>query len=244
MKWTKAYFESMFEGYNSALGNAWGFNWRVSQKKRIEIALKMISSDLKRKGISVLEVGCATADVTKSILGLNRSIERYDALDISAEAIRICNRMGLNNVNFACASILEQDLPENYYDLILCMEVIYYFRGAEQKLCMEKMYRALKPGGCLLISVPYDEKEIYRLLNCKGNYTLQSIELNRNWLWSCIDMKLMRLYGSKIPKYLKGVIYSILSNGTLMNLTYRLCCLLKVEKYTHFYIAYRKSAKG
>jgi len=244
MKYEKAHFEKMFENYNSVEGNDWGINWRASHKKRIEIALDMLIPVLKRKDISILEIGCATGDVTEKILQINHNIKRYDALDISENAIRICKSKEIRQVNFICNSISKQDLPAGSYDLIICMDVIYYLNGMKQQACMENMYKALKPGGQLLICVPYDEKEIYRLLNTKNAYSIASIKLNRNWLWAVIDQKLMMLYKKDIPKWLKRMIYLILSDSILMELAYCLCRILRIERYTHFYIDYRKCVGG
>lgn len=240
MKFSQQYFDSMFKNCDTIDGNNWGINWRASQKKRIEIALEMISKISCKKDISILEIGCATADVTERLLDLNPHIKRYDAIDIAETAIKICKSKKHKNVNFYCESILDKELCSGIYDLILCMDIIYYLREAEQKQCMEKCYKALKPGGAILISCPYDKKEIYRLLNLKGKYQIKSIEFNRNYLWACIDSKLMKYYVRQIPPKIKRMIHILLSNTTLMNVAYQICCILNIEKYTHFYILYGK----
>ena len=240
MKFNQQYFDSMFKEYNTIDGNKWGINWRASQIKRIEIALEMISNILRKKDISILEIGCATADVTERVLDLNPYIKRYDALDISENAIKICKRKKFKNVTFYCGSILDQEVGSGIYDLILCMDLIYYLSKDGQRQCMEKCYRALKPGGKVLISCPYDKLEIYKLLNMKEKYRIKSIEFNRNHLWACIESKLMKYYVQSTPKEVKRMIHVLLSNTTLMNVAYQISCKLKIEKYTHFYILYGK----
>lgn len=244
MRLDKSHFESCFENYNPAEGTSWGFNWRAAMKKRTEIALDMAAPMLKKKGVSVLEVGCAAGDVTKQVLDMCRELERYDALDISENAIRICEGKGLDRggkVRFLCGSIVDQPLSAGTYDLVLCMDVIYYLSKEDQRRSMEKLYEAMKPGGRLLVCVPYEEREIFTLLNSKGRFEIEMIQMNRNVLWAGLDRKLVGLYGRKdiSPKVKRGL-YRFLSNQTLMELSYRLCCRLKLERYTHFYILYRK----
>lgn len=51
-------------------------------------------------------------------------------------------------------SLLNPKLPKNYYDIILCLDVIEHLHFHEQKLAVDNMARMLKPGGKLFITIP------------------------------------------------------------------------------------------
>ncbi len=47
MKKDKEYFENnYFNNFNEQDGNGWGFNWRASQKKRMDNSIKFIEKIL------------------------------------------------------------------------------------------------------------------------------------------------------------------------------------------------------
>ena len=51
-------------------------------------------------------------------------------------------------------SLLDPKLPKNYYDLILCLDVIEHLHFHEQKIAIDNMAKMLKPGGKLFITIP------------------------------------------------------------------------------------------
>jgi len=51
-------------------------------------------------------------------------------------------------------SLLNPRLPKNYYDVILCLDVIEHLHFHEQKIAINNMAKMLKPGGKLFITVP------------------------------------------------------------------------------------------
>lgn len=79
-------------------------------------------------------------------------------LDVKEEQIDDCNRffekIGFENVRFQVADLTRLDY-EQEFDMILCVDVMEHIEADVQVL--ENYYRALKPGGMLLISTPSDQ---------------------------------------------------------------------------------------
>lgn len=79
-------------------------------------------------------------------------------LDVKEEQITDCNRffqkIGFENVSFQVADLTKLDY-EQAFDLLLCVDVMEHIEADVQVL--ENYYRALKPGGMLLISTPSDQ---------------------------------------------------------------------------------------
>lgn len=209
-------------------------------RKRMEIALDLIAPQMRKKELSVLEVGCASGDVTKEVIDKFENIKHYDAFDISQKAIAICKSKQIKKVSFWCASTDAIELQDEVYDLILCMDVIYYLNKQQQIECMDKMYHALKKKGHLFVCVPYEKKQIHLLLNMKGDYTIETIALNKNWLWAAIEGKLLVLYENTKNIMIKKLLFRIISNKEIVDFFNVVAGLLNMEKYTHFYILFRK----
>lgn len=51
-------------------------------------------------------------------------------------------------------SLLNPKLPKNYYDIVICLDVIEHLQFKEQKRAIVNIARMLKPGGKLFISIP------------------------------------------------------------------------------------------
>lgn len=51
-------------------------------------------------------------------------------------------------------NLLNPRLPQNYYDIILCLDVIEHLHFHEQKIAINNMAKMLKPGGKLFITIP------------------------------------------------------------------------------------------
>lgn len=240
MKKDKEYFEqNYFSNYDEKDGNGWGFNWRASQKKRIKNAVRFMERILKKEDVTVLEAGCATADMTKLLYNTIESLKRYDAFDISDEAIRICKTKGINQINWMVCDLTEMNFDTDTYDLIICSEAISYLKFYQQKECIEKFYSYLKRGGILFLSMhDYEYGEKFEpILNC---FRKRKVFYNKTWLWTQIEYKLLNYYNHSKIKICKKLLRSIISNEKLMEFFYIFNKIFLPNKIQHIYLLLKK----
>ncbi len=89
---------------------------KASRKKRLQILLKYI--DIK-KGDSILDFGCGTGYLYEYLQKSGYKV-KYTGIDISAEAIKIANKLYYKkkNCNFILANILDKNLTKKF-DFVL-----------------------------------------------------------------------------------------------------------------------------
>ncbi len=83
---------------------------------------------------------------------------KIQGVDVKTEQIADCNSFfssaGLTNASFAEADLTKISDVEQY-NLVLCVDVMEHIE--EDELVFSNFYRALKPGGMLLVSTPSDQ---------------------------------------------------------------------------------------
>ena len=119
------------------------YNWFFRRYLR-----KFISKDTR-----LLEVGCGTATLT---LSLAKEMKELVGVDITESAIELSKKhalkMGVGNSRFEVGNCL--NLPyENEFDVVWSQGLMEHFEHPEA--VAKEHYKATKPGGVALISVPY-----------------------------------------------------------------------------------------
>jgi 2-polyprenyl-3-methyl-5-hydroxy-6-metoxy-1,4-benzoquinol methylase len=126
--------ESYEQEYFKIEKEYWWFKARRHLIKNIKIS----------KNSKILEVGCGTG----LNLELFNTTEKY-GIDISKNAIEQAKKKGLKA---KVQDITKAKLPENSYDLILALDLIEHLK--QDKATLEKLSKALKPKGKIIITVP------------------------------------------------------------------------------------------
>ena len=101
-----------------------------------------------QEGNKVLDLGC----------GNGRLVELFKDLDV--EYLGVDGSFGLINSakksfpdkNFQVMDALNLDLPENSYDVILCVSVLNHIAKENQQQFIDNLKKVLKPNGVLLLS--------------------------------------------------------------------------------------------
>ena len=105
-------------------------------------------------GDRVLDIGCGTGSLA---LALAPHVAHVDAVDISAEMVRIANEKavaaGVSNVSFhqSKLDVLEVFQPATF-DTICAYNILHLVDDREAILA--KMFQLLKPGGSFVVSTP------------------------------------------------------------------------------------------
>jgi SAM-dependent methyltransferase len=95
----------------------------------------------------ILDYGCGAGELMSNLNIAHPSKEIHGA-DISEQAIDFCNSRGHETV----LNLNIEEPKENYYDLVLCLDVIEHI--SDDVDFLYKMRNLLRSGGQLLITVP------------------------------------------------------------------------------------------
>ena len=105
----------------------------------VDLFIEKASKGLE--GIHVLDAGAGDQRYAKHF-----SLCMYESCDHPGMEFNICDRH-----SFYC-DLIEIPRPANHYDLILCSQVLEHV--PEPARIIKELYRILKPGGQLILTVP------------------------------------------------------------------------------------------
>lgn len=237
----KQFFDRMFENYSEEDGNAWGINWRSSHYKRIKDAIDVMLLILEKQQIDILEAGCATGDMTELILQHIKDLNIYDAFDISEKAISICQNKRIDkNCQWFVGDLSNLRLDKKY-DIIICCDVIYYLPSYQQKKCIDDFYNYLKKQGWVFLGVPYEQREVDRLIKFKGKFNIECERKEHLWLWCRIESELLRWYKQLKGQQIRKILRAIISNHKLMECFVWINKMILPNKYSHMYMLLKKN---
>jgi len=97
---------------------------------------------------SALEIGCGTGSFTRKIAARAR---RVLAVDLSPEMVRVARERcrGLEHVEFRIADAAALEPGDGAFDCVASIAALHHLPAEET---LEKLARALRPGGVLLVS--------------------------------------------------------------------------------------------
>jgi ubiquinone/menaquinone biosynthesis C-methylase UbiE len=130
------------------------------------------SEDLKNK--KVLDIGCGYGAFILHALE-NRALE-VSGIEISDEDLKTAgNSIKNRNVILKKASALDLPFPDNYFDIVVCFEVLEHVENVEQAI--RESLRVLKPGGCFFGSTPFALALHERPFDCRrfSSYGIQAL---------------------------------------------------------------------
>lgn len=123
---------------------------RKTDPSRIEFLMSLVSIGL---GDRVLDVGTGTGVLLPHILSSVGEMGHIDAVDFSPRMLALAaEKISAKNVSFLCADILQRDLADNSYNLIISLNFFPHLTSLEDKRSyIGKAYKALNDGGQLVI---------------------------------------------------------------------------------------------
>jgi SAM-dependent methyltransferase len=102
-------------------------------------------------GAKVADIGCGSGHAI-NVMAQAFPSSRFTGIDFSDEGLAVgraeANRLGLANAQFIAKDVAELDLAETY-DVITVFDAIH--DQAQPARVLENIYRALRPGGVLLM---------------------------------------------------------------------------------------------
>jgi SAM-dependent methyltransferase len=209
--------------------------------------------DLEAGG-KILDAGCGTQrykPYTPHLKYYAQDFGEYSATEKSE---------GLQNIEWDYGNLdyqgncWEIDEENNYFDSILCTEVIEHIPFPNETI--SEFSRLLKPGGFLILTAPYAclphmqpyfyysgfSKEWYEEILIKHNFEIEEITPNGNFYMFLLQENIRSLrmmknlpikffYGLfSLPKLLLDYIFSQVSNNNQLVFGYHVCARKKIPK--------------
>jgi 2-polyprenyl-3-methyl-5-hydroxy-6-metoxy-1,4-benzoquinol methylase len=137
--------------YSTVTDDPWGLTWRSSQRLRYQKVLSALNV-VERPLTHVLDVGCATGDFTYLLSRHVRGLQTILGVDFVDSAVHRA-RIKFPHLSFSNESLfaLGTKYPK-HFDLITCLEVIYYIPKDQREQALRSLSTALRPGGYAVFS--------------------------------------------------------------------------------------------
>lgn len=137
--------------YAKVRDDPWGLTWRPSQQLRYQKVLSTLDA-LEQPFADVMDVGCATGDFTYLLSKHVRGLQTILGVDFVEDAVERASRR-FPPLTFSTESLLAigNKYPESF-DLITCLEILYYVAESQQLEALRSLRRALRPGGYVVFS--------------------------------------------------------------------------------------------
>jgi 2-polyprenyl-3-methyl-5-hydroxy-6-metoxy-1,4-benzoquinol methylase len=126
--------------------------------------LKNIPEDLELN--HVLEVGCGEG-YTLEFLKTDRGAKHTTGIELFTDAAKSAESRVDVVINQSADETL--DLPENYYDLILCLDVLEHLY--DPWAVLSTLTHSLRPGGAVVASIPNVQHWSLVKMLLRGNWT-------------------------------------------------------------------------
>lgn len=125
------------------------------------------------KAVKMLDIGCGAGNYTLKMLekipGLNCTLIDLSMPMLERAKERVSSAT-IGEVEVLQADILEIELPENQYDIVLAAAVLHHLReDSDWEIVFTKIYKSLKPGGSFWISdlINHEPKALNQLFEDK-----------------------------------------------------------------------------
>lgn len=123
------------------------------QRKRLEQTLQLINDHLTLKDLKITDLGCGAGVFSRK---LRDQGARIDAVDIAGNALIRLEEHNMENINPIQDCLPTTNLKDDFYDLVVCTEVIGYLPQDTYRLLFAELCRIVKPKGHVVCSTALD----------------------------------------------------------------------------------------
>ena len=127
-------------------------NWDNIRQTNPAILEKLINlADIPAEA-KVLDVGSGTGVLLPYLHAAVGAQGKITAIDFSENMLAKAQEKfrNLTNVNFVVGDVLEMDLPQNFYDVVICLNFFPHLHTRKEEF-LRKMNNVLKIGGSLIV---------------------------------------------------------------------------------------------
>jgi 2-polyprenyl-3-methyl-5-hydroxy-6-metoxy-1,4-benzoquinol methylase len=129
------------------------------EREEINRLHQNILKEIPKNADWILDVGCGGGWLAKAMKGTNRHVISMDISDINP--IKAIASIAYPTHYGLVADVFDLPVKENSIDCIIASEIIEHV--SDPKLFLETLIKALKPGGKLIVTTPYNEQIRYSL---------------------------------------------------------------------------------
>jgi len=158
--------------------------WGVNKKQIRNYVFKKIFKKYFFKNMKLVEIGCGEGNFSVII---NEISKNNLGVDISLSAINRAKKLNLSNYKFEQSNLIDIDYSK--FNMIICIEVLYYLSDEEIK----KFFEKIKGTKRLIFSAPIIGSNIHR-----EYYTDNKIKkIFENYNYKLIEEKKLNFNGAK-----------------------------------------------
>jgi len=130
--------------------------FKESGGKKLHLRLEKLLSKIQvNKSTKILDVGCGRGDIA---FYLGRNSKETIGIDYSKDAIALANSIKKNfpssvekKVHFKVMNIKKLSFADNYFDVVICIDVLEHLFGEEAEQALGEIKRVLKKDGVLFL---------------------------------------------------------------------------------------------
>lgn len=130
--------------------------FKRSGGKKLHLRLeKLLDSIPVNKSTKILDVGCGRGDIA---FYLGKKSKEAIGVDYSSDAIMLANSIKRNfplsvrkKVHFKVMNIKKMSFPDNYFDVVICIDVLEHLYKDEAEQALWEIKRVLKKDGVLFL---------------------------------------------------------------------------------------------
>jgi ubiquinone/menaquinone biosynthesis C-methylase UbiE len=160
---------------------------------RLEKLLRQIQTDGSTR---ILDIGCGRGDIS---LYLAKNAGEVTGIDYSKEAIDLANSVKktfppsvYGKVNFQVMNVKKLSFPDNYFDVVICIDVLEHLYREEAEKALSEIKRVLKKNGILFL-----QTDVNRLLY---DYAYKYYIFPVNKILTKLDQLVRRVSYESLPR--------------------------------------------
>ena len=123
------------------------------QRQRLQRTLDLLSSQTKLEGKHAADLGCGSG-VFSRMMRDNGS--KVDAVDIAGNALKLLKQQDITGITPIQDCLPTTTLKDDYYDIVVCTELIGYIPEQIYRLLFAELSRIVKSDGQVICSTALD----------------------------------------------------------------------------------------
>jgi SAM-dependent methyltransferase len=178
------------------------YHWSFQgfRKYWYERPIRLIASSLKETDV-VLDAGCGDGKLTSLIAPLVQRIHGVDNQEFPIKFAKlIFNKLKIQNANLSVEDVTNLEFADNFFDKIVCFDVIEHLPKGLAINAINELYRVLKSGGRLYLTTPNREE-------LRGRFFGHKIEDKHYYEYSIGELK--RLFNKFKNLEFKGIYFQL-----------------------------------
>lgn len=116
--------------------------WHVAKR---ELISQLFNRFVRKKNPKILDIGCGTGKNMETLQAFGYTL----GIDISKQALVFCRKRGLANVKLAPSH--KSGFDKESFDVVTMLDVLEH---TDEQQTLKEVYRILKQGGVVVITVP------------------------------------------------------------------------------------------